>query len=143
MENEITFLLRNTMELKVRTRNKNDVVDLTRQIAELVRQADLEHGLCHVYVPHATAAIIVNENDDPQIGQDLLTALDGLIPEGVWLHDKVDENGASHLKATILGPSETVPIQRGRLALGTWQAIMLVDFDGPRDRTAIVTLTRA
>ena len=131
------------MELKVRTRNKNDVVDLTRQIAELVRQADLEHGLCHVYVPHATAAIIVNENDDPQIGQDLITALDGLIPEGVWLHDKVDENGASHLKATILGPSETVPIQRGRLALGTWQAIMLVDFDGPRDRTAIVTLTRA
>lgn len=131
------------MELKVRTRNKNDVVDLTRQIAELVRQADLEHGLCHVYVPHATAAIIVNENDDPQIGQDLLTALDGLLPEGVWLHDKVDENGASHLKATILGPSETVPIQRGRLALGTWQAIMLVDFDGPRDRTAIVTLTRA
>ena len=131
------------MELKVRTRNKNDVVDLTRQIAELVRQADLEHGLCHVYVPHATAAIIVNENDDPQIGQDLLTALDDLIPEGVWLHDKVDENGASHLKATILGPSETVPIQRGRLALGTWQAIMLVDFDGPRDRTAIVTFTRA
>lgn len=131
------------MELKVRTRNKNDVVDLTRQIAELVRQADLEHGLCHVYVPHATAAIIVNENDDPQIGQDLLTALDGLIPEGVWLHDKVDENGASHLKATILGPSETIPIQRGRLALGTWQAVMLVDFDGPRDRTAIVTLTRA
>ena len=73
----------------------------------------------------------------------MLTALDGLIPEGVWLHDKVDENGASHLKATLLGPSETVPIQRGRLALGTWQAIMLVDFDGPRDRTAIVTLTRA
>ena len=131
------------MELKVRTRNKNDVVDLTRQIAELVRQADLEHGLCHVYGPHATAAIIVNENDDPQIGQDLLTSLDGLIPEGVWLHDKVDENGASHLKATLLGPSETVPIQRGRLALGTWQAIMVVDFDGPRDRTAIVTLTRA
>jgi secondary thiamine-phosphate synthase enzyme len=131
------------MELKVRTQNKNDVVDLTRQIAKLVRQADLEQGLCHVYVPHATAAIIVNENDDPQIGQDLLKALDGLIPEGIWLHDKVDENGASHLKATILGPSETIPIQRGRLALGTWQAIMLVDFDGPRDRTAIVTLTRA
>ena len=69
------------MELKVRTQNKNDVVDLTRQIAELVRQADLEQGLCHVYVPHATAAIIVNENDDPQIGQDLLKALDGLIPK--------------------------------------------------------------
>ncbi len=131
------------MELKVRTRKKNDVLDLTRQIAELVQQAELEQGVCHVYVPHATAAIIVNENDDPQIGQDLLTALAGLIPEGVWLHDKVDDNGAAHLKATILGPSESLPVHRGRLALGTWQAIMLVDFDGPRDRTVIVTLTRA
>lgn len=128
------------MEIKVRTQNKNDVIDVTRQVADAVKEADIEHGLCHVYVPHATAAIIVNENDDPQIGQDLLNALDKLIPEGVWLHDKVDENGASHLKATILGPSETVPIQRGRLALGTWQAIMLVDFDGPRDRTVIVTI---
>lgn len=128
------------MEIKVRTQNKNDVIDVTRQVADLVKEADIEHGLCHVYVPHATAAIIVNENDDPQIGQDLLNALDKLIPEGVWLHDKVDENGASHLKATMLGPSETVPIQRGRLALGTWQAIMLVDFDGPRDRTVIVTI---
>ncbi len=133
----------NSMECRVRTQHKNDVVDLTRQIEEFVRQADIEQGLCHVYVPHATAAIIVNENDDQQIGQDLLKALDGLIPEGIWLHDKVDKNGASHLKATILGPSETIPVQRGRLALGTWQAIMLVDFDGPRDRTVIVTLTRA
>lgn len=131
------------MELKVRTRKKNDVLDLTRQVTELVQQADLERGVCHVYVPHATAAIIVNENDDPQISQDLLTALAGLVPEGVWLHDKVDDNGAAHLKATILGPSESVPVHRGRLALGTWQAIMLVDFDGPRDRTVLVTLTRA
>lgn len=128
------------MEIKIRTQNKNDVIDVTRHVADVVKEAGVEHGLCHVYVPHATAAMIVNENDDPQIGQDLLNALDKLIPEGVWLHDKVDENGASHLKATILGPSETIPIQRGRLALGTWQAIMLVDFDGPRDRTVIVTI---
>ena len=128
------------MEIKVRSRNKNDVIDVTRHVADMVKEAGIESGLCHVYVPHATAAMIVNENDDPQIGQDLLNALDKLIPEGVWLHDKVDENGASHLKATILGPSETIPIQRGRLALGTWQAIMLVDFDGPRDRTVIVTI---
>lgn len=128
------------MEIKVRTQNKNNVIDVTRHVSDLVQKSDIEEGLCHVYVPHATAAMIVNENDDPQIGQDLLNALDKLIPEGVWLHDKVDENGASHLKATILGPSETIPIQRGRLALGTWQAIMLVDFDGPRDRTVIVTI---
>jgi secondary thiamine-phosphate synthase enzyme len=131
------------MEIKVHTEKKYDVVDVTLQVSDIVQQADVKEGLCSVYVPHATAAMIVNENDDPQIGQDLLNALDKLIPEGVWLHDTVDENGASHLKATILGPSETIPIQRGRLALGTWQAIMLVDFDGPRDRTIIVTLTRS
>ena len=131
------------MEIKVHTEKKYDVVDITLQVADIVQKADIQEGLCSVYVPHATAAMIVNENDDPQIGQDLLNALDKLIPEGVWLHDTVDENGASHLKATILGPSETIPIQRGRLGLGTWQAIMLVDFDGPRDRTVIVTLTRS
>jgi secondary thiamine-phosphate synthase enzyme len=131
------------MEIKVHTKKKCDVVDVTLQVADIVQKADIQEGLCSVYVPHATAAMIVNENDDPQIGQDLLNALDKLIPEGVWLHDTVDENGASHLKATILGPSETIPIQRGRLGLGTWQAIMLVDFDGPRDRTVIVTLTRS
>ncbi len=129
------------MEIKVHTEKKYDVLDVTLQVADIVQKADIQEGLCSVYVPHATAAMIVNENDDPQIGQDLLNALDKLVPEGVWLHDTVDENGASHLKATILGPSETIPIQRGRLALGTWQAIMLVDFDGPRDRTVIVTLT--
>ncbi len=131
------------MEIKVHTEKKYDVVDVTLQVADIVQKADIQEGLCSVYVPHATAAMIVNENDDPQIGQDLLNALDKLIPEGVWLHDTVDENGASHLKATILGPSETIPIQRGRLGLGTWQAIMLIDFDGPRDRTVIVTLTRS
>ena len=131
------------MEIKVHTEKKYDVVNVTLQVADIVQKADIQEGLCNVYVPHATAAMIVNENDDPQIGQDLLNALDKLIPEGVWLHDTVDENGASHLKATILGPSETIPIRRGRLGLGTWQAIMLVDFDGPRDRTVIVTLTRS
>ena len=131
------------MEIKVHTEKKYDVVDVTLQVADIVQKADIQEGLCSVYVPHATAAMIVNENDDPQIGQDLLNALDKLIPEGVWLHDTVDENGASHLKATSWGPSETIPIQRGRLGLGTWQAIMLVDFDGPRDRTVIVTLTRS
>lgn len=128
------------MELKVRTRKKYEVVDLTSQIAEVVRTAHVNEGLCNVYVPHATAAIVINENDDLQIGQDLLDALDRLVPEGGWRHDQIDSNGAAHLKAAILGPSETIPIQNGRLALGTWQAVMLVELDGPRDRKIIVTV---
>ena len=75
-----------------------------------------------------------------QIGLDLLDALDKLVPEGVWRHDKVDSNGAAHLKAAILGPSETIPIHNGRLALGTWQAVMLVELDGPRDRRVVVSV---
>ena len=128
------------MELKIRTSQRHEVIDLTPQITEAVKAARINEGLCSVYVPHATAAIIINENDDQQIGLDLLDALNKLIPEGIWRHDQIDSNGAAHLKAAILGPSETIPVQNGRLALGTWQAVMLVELDGPRDRKVIVTI---
>jgi len=82
---------------------------------------------------------VINENDDPNLCTDLLDALDKLIPEGVWRHDRVDRNGAAHLKSAILGPGETIPVRDGRLLLGTWQAIMLIDLDGPRQRRVIVT----
>jgi secondary thiamine-phosphate synthase enzyme len=128
------------MELKVRTSQKYEVIDLTSQVAEAVRTAQVSEGICCVYVPHATAAIVINENDDPQIGLDLLDALNKLIPDGIWRHDRVDSNGAAHLKAAILGPSEMIPVQNARLALGTWQAVMLIELDGPRDRKVIVTV---
>jgi len=128
------------VELKVYSTKKCEVIDITSQISEAVRGANVGEGICCVYVPHATAAVIVNENDDMQIGQDLLDALDKMVPEGIWRHDKIDNNGAAHLKAAILGPSETIPVQNGRLALGTWQAVMFVELDGPRDRKVIVTI---
>ncbi len=128
------------MELKVRSNKKCEVIDITSQVSEVVRSANVNEGLCCFYVPHATAAVVINENDDMQIGQDLLDALDRMVPEGIWRHDKIDSNGAAHLKSAILGPSETIPIQNGRLALGTWQAVMFVELDGPRDRKVIVTV---
>ena len=127
------------MEFKVRTNKKYEVIDITQQVAEAVRAASVNEGLCCVFVPHATAAVVINENDDMQIGMDLLEALSKMVPEGKWRHDQIDSNGAAHLKAAILGPSETLPVQNGRLVLGTWQAIMLVELDGPRDRRIIVT----
>jgi secondary thiamine-phosphate synthase enzyme len=96
-------------------------------------------GVCSL-VPHVTAAVIINENDDMQIAQDLLDALDKMIPEGIWRHDKFDNNAAAHLKASILGPSESIPIQNGRLTLGTWQSVLFVELDGPRDRKVIITV---
>ena len=126
-------------ELRIRTTTKREMVDLTARVAELVAAADVDEGLCSVYTPHTTAAIVVNENDDPNVCVDVLDLLDRLIPAGVWRHDKVDGNAASHIQATILGPSETIPVRGGRLLLGTWQAVMLVELDGPRDRRIVVT----
>src|SRR5437667_232221 len=102
------------MEFKVRTGKKYEVIDLTAQVAAAVRDSQVSEGICGVYVPHATAALVINENDDQQIGLDLLDALDKLVPEGGWRHDQVDSNGAAHLKAAILGPSEMIPVQNGR-----------------------------
>jgi secondary thiamine-phosphate synthase enzyme len=123
---------------RVRTRRSEEVLDITRQVAEAVARSRCAEGLCTVFVRHATAAIIVNENADPGFRQDVVTALGRLFPPGIWEHDKVDDNGAAHLKAAVLGPSETVPVREGRLLLGTWQGIALVECDGPREREVVV-----
>lgn len=125
-------------EFTIQTRKTQEMIDITSQVGEVVRRAGIAAGLCVVYVPHATAAIVINENADPNVCQDILDALGRVVPEGAWRHDRVDNNAAAHIKATILGPSETVPVQGGSLRLGTWQSLMLVEFDGPRDRTVIV-----
>jgi len=127
-------------ELRVQTSQAREMVDITRQVAEVVGRSELAEGLCNVYVAHATAAIVVNENDDPNVCIDTLDALDKLVPAGVWRHDRVDGNAASHIQAAMLGPSETIPVLKGRLVLGRWQAVMLVELDGPRDRRVVVTL---
>ena len=127
-------------EIRIRTSRKREMIDLTPQVAEIVAKAGPDEALCSVYTPHATAAIIVNENDDPNVCVDVLDALDRLIPAGMWRHDRVDGNAASHIQATILGPGETIPVHAGKLALGTWQAVMLVELDGPRERRVLVTL---
>jgi secondary thiamine-phosphate synthase enzyme len=126
--------------LRRRTRAKREVVDLTADVADVVRRADVREGICTVFVRHATAAIVINENADPGFRLDLLTALDKLFPEGIWEHDKIDDNGAAHLKAAVLGPSETIPIRDGQLLLGTWQGIALVECDGPREREIVVDI---
>ncbi len=125
-------------DLTIRTRKTQEMLDITAQVSEAVRRSGVANGLCLVYVPHATAAVVINENADPNVCQDILDALGRMVPEGAWRHDRVDNNAAAHIKATILGPSQTIPVREGGLRLGTWQSVMLVEFDGPRDRTVIV-----
>ena len=120
------------------TSKRRELIDMTRQVASVVTASKVNEGLCTVFARHATAAVIINENVDPGFRQDVLSLLDKLIPEGVWEHDKVDDNGAAHLKATLLGPSQVIPVKDGKLLLGTWQGITLVELDGPRKREIVV-----
>ena len=129
---------------EVETRDARQCIDLTDRVRAVVKRAGVETGLCHVMVLHSTAAVVVNEFDDPNIGKDLLSALDRAVPEHAgWLHDRIDDNAHAHIKATLLGPSELVPVKGGDLLLGTWQRILLVELDGPRSRKLSVTILRA
>ena len=128
---------------EVATSAAKECIDLTEQVRALVKRAGVEAGLCHVMVLHSTAAVVVNEFDDPNIGKDVLTALDRAVPDHAgWLHDRIDDNAHAHIKATLLGPSELVPVKGGELLLGTWQRILLVELDGPRSRRVSVTILR-
>lgn len=125
--------------ITLKTTQFKECIEITDKVRAIVQSSGIETGLCHVMALHATAGIIVNENADPNIGVDLITALDRNIPDhDGWLHDRVDNNAQAHIKASILGPSETLPIQKGDLLLGTWQGIMLVELDGPRSQRKIV-----
>jgi secondary thiamine-phosphate synthase enzyme len=127
--------------IQVSTQRKRELVDITERVREEVRRSAIGNGICALYAQGATAALMVQENDDPNITLDVLDCLEGIAPQGRWRHDRVDDNGAAHLQAGIIGPSEVIPIRDGKLALSTWQNIFLCDFDGPRNRrTVIVTI---
>ena len=120
---------------------QRELVDITERVRAEVRRSGIRHGICALYAQGATAALMIQENDDPNITLDVLDCLDGVAPPGRWRHDRVDDNGSAHIQAGIVGPSEVVPIREGNLALSTWQNIFLCDFDGPRARrTVMVTI---
>lgn len=133
------------MTFEISTTERQQSIDITDRVREIVRKSGVRRGLCHVMVHHATAAIVVNENDDPNIGADLLTALGRAVPAHAgWLHDRIDNNAQAHILASILGPSETIAVEGGELQLGRWQGLMLIELDGPRSRrTVAVTLLAA
>ena len=127
--------------LEVSTHSARELVDITERVRAEVRRSEVRNGVCALYAQGATAALMVQENDDPNITLDVLDCLEGVAPAGRWRHDRVDDNGSAHIQAGIVGPSEVIPIREGRLALSTWQNVFLCDFDGPRSRrTVVVTI---
>jgi secondary thiamine-phosphate synthase enzyme len=125
----------------VETQQPEESIDITSRVRAIVKTSGVADGLCQIMVLHSTAAVVVNETADPNIGRDVIDALGRAVPRhGDWLHDRIDDNAHAHVKASLLGPSELVPVRGGELLLGTWQGIWLFEFDGPRSRRVAVHL---
>ncbi len=122
----------------VRTRTRTEFVEITSQVKEAVRLSKVLSGLCVVYCPHTTAAITIQENADPDVVRDMLLWLNQHIPKDVPGFRHAEGNSDSHLKASLVGPSVTIPVHNGELVFGTWQGVYFCEFDGPRHRTAHV-----
>ena len=125
--------------LKVKTNNKEEIVDITSQIRNIIKNKN--GNACLVYSKHTTASIIINENDDSKVGEDILHSLDELVPRNNgWKHRCDKDNAHAHVKSSFLGPSKLIPIKNGKLELGRWQGIFLVELDGPREREVAVNI---
>ena len=130
--------------ITVRTHEHEALYDITDAVRAIVGESDVTTGTATVYAQGATVAIMIQENWDESVPRDVVHFLHKLIPPGVWEHDRQDNNGDAHLKAGLVGPSETIPVVDGRLGLSRWQDIFLCEFDGPRaERQIIVTVTSA
>jgi len=136
------FPIKMQKEIIISTKAHNELIDITKEVEKIVSESKVKQGLCNVFVTHATAAILINENYDPNLRDDIIKALNQTIPErNNYKHDQIDNNAASHIKAAIIGPSETIPIKDNKLYLGTWQSIAFCEFDGPRsNRKIIITI---
>lgn len=124
--------------ITIATSQREQLVDITDQVKALVRDSGIHNGLVSVYIQGATAAMMIQENWDESVQTDVVNLLGRMIPRGVWLHDRQDGNGDAHLKAGLVGPSETIPLIDGELGLSQWQNIFLCEFDGPRNERRVV-----
>jgi secondary thiamine-phosphate synthase enzyme len=128
--------------LTICTTGKTAMMDITAQVEQALRASGATAGMCQVFVPHTTAGVTLNENADPDVQRDILTALDRLVPaHGDYQHG--EGNSPAHVKASLVGASLTIPIRDGRLLLGRWQGITFCEFDGPRQRSLVVNIVAA
>ena len=124
-------------ELRVDTNDKTELVDITSRVQEVVGDHGVDDGVCHLFVPHTTAGLTLNENWDPAVRTDIMRSLNSIVPaENDYRHR--EGNSPAHIKATLSGSSSTLLIENGKLRLGTWQGVYLAEFDGPRQRTVLV-----
>ena len=126
----------------VSTPRRQCMIDVTREIDAIVRASDVGDGACLVFVPHTTAGVTINENADPDVTADMEKVFTELVPAGAG-YAHAEGNSDSHVKSTLVGPSLLVPVEEGRLLLGTWQGVYFCEFDGPRQRRCMVKMMRS
>lgn len=124
--------------ISIPTKQREELVDITSEVSQIVSRSGVQDGLVALYAQGATAAIMIQENWDDSVQTDVVNLLRKMIPAGVWLHDRQDGNGDSHLKSGLVGPSEIIPIINGKPGLSRWQNIFFCEFDGPRQQRQIV-----
>lgn len=128
--------------LNVRSDGHEQLKDITEDVNEALRRTGVSEGICRVYVPHTTAGVLVNENADPDVCWDILVWLDKMVrQDGPYRH--AEGNSPGYIKSVLVGQSASLPVAGGRLVLGTWQGVYLAEFDGPRERTVLVTVVGA
>ena len=120
-------------KLTVKTSQRTEMLDVTHKVQKLVDNSQVKNGVCTVFVPHTTAAVTINENADPDVPKDILMGLGNLIPHN-WNYRHMEGNSDAHIKASLVGASNTIIVENGKLMLGTWQSIFFCEFDGPRTR---------
>ena len=124
-------------QFSVNTRSLTEFVNVTSQVQNELQRTEVKNGVCTVYVPHTTAGITINEGADPNVAKDILMAVNKIVPmQDEYTHS--EGNSAAHIKTSLFGSSVQIPVEEGRLTLGTWQSTFLCEFDGPRNRRVIV-----
>jgi secondary thiamine-phosphate synthase enzyme len=127
-------------KISLNTRSRVEFIDITGKVRDIIADSGVISGICYIYVPHTTAAVMINEHADPDVVEDIAAHLDLMVPQrGNYRHS--EGNSAAHIKASIIGESNTVFIEYGEPALGTWQGIFFCEFDGPRNRSVTVKIT--
>ena len=126
--------------LDIRTHTTTEMIDITASVDSLIEKSGIEEGTALIYTPHTTAAITINESADPDVGRDIISEINKIVPFDDNYHHG-EGNSAAHIKSSLFGCSETVIVEKGRLLLGTWQGIFFCEFDGPRNRKTYVRIT--
>lgn len=128
-------------EIFLETTKKQEIIDITDKIENIILSSEIQNGICFVYSPHTTSGIIINENSDVGVFEDILNKLEDLVPsKGNYLHDDFEKNAHAHIKSTLVGSSKTIIVKNKKLLLGKWQGIGFAEFDGPRQRKIFIKI---